>query len=207
MTEYKAPVLFPEFAQHADYHSRRDYLKTTMELLAEEKSLSLTDIYNQPSPIPDMCGEIILGYMYSDQEDGLGQEHEEVPPALAAYQVTIKAHKHATIEVENLDGTTSKKPWTVRCKLPSRPYTEYVQGMDGKRYARKRLRKMSFDSEKTTATVRAALAWRILRQHGSFCRTAKTIKQQRAVWRCEEVKPKKKPTLSPAPKAIEDVFA
>ena len=200
---YKPSILFPDYEKQSDYLAKKDYLRGVMVGLAESGKLSVTDLMQQPYPIPDMCGEIIFGVMKSVADEshvGFIQEDMGIPDVLSSYRVTIEALPKATIQVyDYYEQTSHDEPWTVRCKLPARASRRWRTDANGRRHATVEYETQAYDSEKRITTEPLRMAWWILKQTGVLCKRARSKRTQAAFWKCREVFPREKAS-KPKPK-------
>jgi len=197
----KVPNLFPQWVFFKN-QSRQDqfiHLETRLVELADEGSLSVAHLHQQPKPIPDYCGMIILGQEY-DSDNKMVQK-PYVPSQLADYRVRIVSREREVIKVHSLDPAAKKETTIVKESIswkigrePAGFHTVSRSGGKGGACQIYRDAYMEFSEPVYDMTFNLPTAWRILHQAGENCVVAKRKDKQERYWKYAEVAPKAWPS-------------
>ncbi len=162
------PILFPNWRMLPSRDELFDYLKQGLEKMAEEGTLSVTALHNQPVPVPDYCGMIIMGNRFAEGNDRM--IGAIIPRVLKNYRVKIRARKEGA---------------TIGWKLGR----ESGRTLDVGYGAIKKYEDVYTTSNLTEAELALDDAWVCLHQHGAHCVSARSRRRQEKLWMFEEVLP------------------
>lgn len=94
MSDYTAPVLFQPLPS-SDPNRQLAHVRAGLCELAERGELVMTDLFQQPAPIRDLVGMVLLSQTWADMDSDAGRASnpvpgDPVPEELAGYQVKLK---------------------------------------------------------------------------------------------------------------------
>ena len=193
---YSAPSLFSKWGTLGSRRmsAKLEYLRSRLVHLAEAGALSLTHIHQQPKPIADYAGMILLGLKIND--DGqMVPDTRPLDPALRNYVVRVRSLTRDTSAI-----IADKKTKTPKTDVPERVPLEYKIGKEPEGMIRFRndprqgkiadkMVDVFMSSEDYEADLSIQEAWHILHQHGKHCVRAPSYSRQAKMWLYEEIIP------------------
>ena len=176
---YETQDLFPDAQKFGNNEAALyEYVREILDMLVKEKRLYLTDLFNQSSHLRELAGMVILGQRWDYSND---------PPTMAIDpDVRSSDMQDYKIKIRSLTG----KAITWKKGLEPTPGKQYSHVWTGKRGGpNSHVTEIWFKTSKTEIDLPIHLAWNCLRQYGRYCARARTLEDQKTIWRYEEVKP------------------
>jgi len=166
--------LFPDIANYRNAYHRRDYVESILLEKIRDRSLIVTDLFQQSADALNNVAYVILGITV---EEGVMRSGAPVPMEIADYRVSMRS-------LVDLSG--ERKPLS------------YKAGMKrvGDRYFGKNKHRQPVyvdnmvypcGRDATEGTTTLPHAFLLLQQSGKYCYRAHGERQQVKHWRCEEV--------------------
>ena len=201
----KTPYLFPQwmFYERQSRTDQFDYVSERLVELADEGSLSVTDLHNQPMPLPTIAGMIILGLEFAEASNEMVSA-SYVPPSLQDYEVRILSRerhiKRVFGEGKDSETKTETRKESISWKIGREPagFHSVDRGGKGARCRLFRDAYMKFSEDVFDATFPLPTAWNILHQNGAHCVSAKRKDKQERLWKYAEVMPETAPSQKSA---------
>jgi hypothetical protein len=212
---YVPPILFREFDSIRSEQRRRRYVMRELIRMAEEKTLSVTDMLTQKGTKRDMVGMILKNIVIDprDRVERPAKPHDRAPSSVTDYPIRIQLHgfkdkdgkplKYRDRDAQRELPVTNRAK-TIRFKRDLRPHPDDLRapvkndrtgvGLDGDNF----MPSVEINVEEWVdygpgpAVLPLWEAWICMSQFGKYCNRAPGISRQMSKWLYEEVRPKAK---------------